>query len=159
MDDTCFSGLDDSIAQAKFGLVRRSHSQRRRSANPSVRRFGIPKPPNSFGAQTDGQASLQRPPDTSSLPAHRKARRSLSISPTAHGDKLQQIEMCTGMADSVVCTRVARPASLIKLPFQAGICAAIASISRCSTQRGIRAIDSGAPRYLTGNGWWLHGNA
>jgi hypothetical protein len=74
MDDTRFSVVEGNSTHEESGLVRRSHIQRRRSANPSILRSGMLRPPTSLGAQTIGQAILQRPPETSSLPAHRKAR-------------------------------------------------------------------------------------
>lgn len=57
-----------------------------------------------------GQATLHFPPATESVPAQRKARLLLSISPIVQAERLQQMETCTGIAERVVCVSVALPA-------------------------------------------------
>lgn len=121
-------------------------------------RSGMPRPPKSLGAQTNGQATLHFPPFMTSLPDHKKARRHLSISEIAQADRQQVIEMCTGIADSVVWVRVVRPAVFIIAPFQAGILEATLSTKRCSSTRFSLDNDNGAPKYVHGNCCSWQGN-
>ena len=75
-----------------------------------------------------------------------KALRLLSISAMAQAERQQVIEICTGIADSVVYVRVVRPTALSMLAFQVGILEATLSTSRCSSALIKRDSDSGAPR-------------
>ena len=105
-----------------------------------------------------GHATLHFPPETESVPAQRKARLLLSISPIARADRLQQMETCTGIAERVVCVSVALPTLVRRPAFQVGIRAATASTSTCSSARLSLDSDKGAPRYLVGKSWSLQGN-
>jgi hypothetical protein len=102
MAATAFSAREGSSAHGASTSDRLCHSQRRRSANPRVRRSGRPRPPKSRGEQATVQATRQRPPETVSVPAQTNALRRLSISLMAQGEREQQMETCTGMADKVV---------------------------------------------------------
>jgi hypothetical protein len=95
---TIFSGLEGSFVHGGASAALFCHSQRRRKAKPRMRKSGSPRPPWSRGELTTGQATLHLPPDTTSVPHHRKARRRLPICLMAHADKEQVMETCTGMA-------------------------------------------------------------
>ena len=56
----------------------------------------------------------------------------LSIALSAQAEREQQMEMWTGMAESVDWTRVARPTWLRRCAFQVGTRAATESMSSCS---------------------------
>jgi len=64
-----------------------------------------------------GPAILHFPPAADWLPVQRKALRLLSTSAMAQAERQQVIEICTGMADSVVYVRVVRPTALSMLAF------------------------------------------
>ena len=151
MEDTDSSVVDGRCAHGEFGSILRSHSHLSRSVNPRILRSGIPKLSNSFGTQTIGQAILHQPPETISVPAHRNARRRLSISPMAQDERQQQINTCTGMADRVVWVSVAQPAFVSSPAFQVAVREANASTSLRSSERLSLDSESGAPRYLVGN--------
>ena len=154
---TIRSSRTGNDAQGESGSVRRSHSQRRRSAKPSTRRSGRPKPPKSRGEQTTCHATLHFPPTAESAPVQRKPRRRLSIAWIAQADRAQQIETCTGMADRVVCVSVALPVGVSSPAFQVGSLAATLSTMACSQLRGSLERCSGAPRYMDGNACSLQG--
>ena len=99
---THFSARHGRRAHGASTSERRSHSHLSLNANPKNLRSGSLRPPTSRGEQTTGQATRQRPPDTLSVPAHTNARRRLSISEIAHGERVQEMETCTGIADRVV---------------------------------------------------------
>jgi len=97
MAATSFSTLDGSFNQVACVDVLASHCQRRRSAKPKNLRSKTLRPPKSFGLHMIGQATLHLPPATVEVPAHRKARRRLSIWSMAHADKQQAMLVCTGV--------------------------------------------------------------
>ena len=121
---THFSVRHGRRAQGAWTSERRSHSHLSLNANPRNLRSGSPRPATSRGEHTTGQATRQRPPDTLSEPAHTNARRRLSISEIAHGERAQVMETYTGIADRVVWARTVRPAKVRRSPFHPGILAA-----------------------------------
>lgn len=91
----------------------------------------MPSLPSSFGRHTLIHASLHQPPKT---PAQMKARRSLSIVSSAHGERQRAMEVWIGMADIVALTSAMRPGAFSMSPFQPGILAATLSTSSCSSE-------------------------
>jgi hypothetical protein len=91
-------------------FVRACHSHRTRRAIPARQRSETPRPPRSLGRQTVSHVTLHLPPVTVSDPHQMKARRSLSIDSTAHGDKHRVTDICVGMAFMVAFTKAVRPA-------------------------------------------------
>lgn len=142
---TLFSGAG-SGTHGLFAWSLRCHSHLSCSATPKRRKSMRPNPPSSLGQHATGHATRHWPPVTCSPPVQRKARRRLSICPTAHGERQTAIAMCVGMAESVTAVRVALPARFSNFPFHAGILRATESIRACSLERFSLCTDRGMPR-------------
>ena len=134
-DSTTLFPTDGNVTHGRLDWSLRCHSHLRCRATLKRRRSSRPSPPSSLGRHTTGHATLHCSPMTWSLPDQRKARRRLSICPTAQGDKQTAMDMCVGMAERVTAVRVALPAKLSRLPFQARILLATALIRVCSSDR------------------------
>jgi hypothetical protein len=56
------------------------------------------------------------------------------------------MDVCTGIADRVDFTKVARPTGVRRFPFHVGIRVATLSTMCCSSALASLEVDSGAPR-------------
>jgi hypothetical protein len=70
----------------------------------------------------------------------------LSILSIAAAERYSAIDMCTGIAESVLRTKAVLPAMFSKFPFQSGSLEATASIRACSSHFFSLKMDSGMPK-------------
>jgi len=113
-----------SAFQEQVWWTRCSHGHLRRRAMPIRRRSTTPKPPRLRGLQHISQATLHSPQRPMPPPPrwNPSSACQYSIHCMAQGNRHRAIDMCTGISDRVLLTKVVLPAMFHRFPFQRGGC-------------------------------------